>query len=61
MATQGDVITDWDGNMEVLNEVDGILVAPATEIRLASFVHGLQHGPLMMALGVGSEAEIADG
>ena len=42
-ATQGDVITDWDGNMEVLNEVDGILVAPATRDTMASFVHGLQH------------------
>lgn len=51
-ATQGDVITDWDGNMEVLNEVDGILVAPATRDTMASFVHGLQHGPLMMALSV---------
>jgi len=51
-ATQGDVISDWDGNMEVLNEVDGVLVAPATRDTMASFVHGLQHGPLMMALSV---------
>ena len=51
-ATQGDVITDWDGNMDVLNEVDGVLVAPATRDTMASFVHGLQHGPLMMALSV---------
>lgn len=51
-ATQGDVITDWDGNMEVLNKVDGVLVAPATRDTMASFVHGLQHGPLMMALSV---------
>ena len=51
-ATQGHVITDWDGNMEVLNQVDGVLVAPATRDTMASFVHGLQHGPLMMALSV---------
>lgn len=51
-ATQGEVITDWDGNMEVLDEVDGILVAPATRDTMASYVHGLQHGPLMMALSV---------
>lgn len=51
-ATQGEVITDWDGNMEVLNQVDGVLVAPATRDTMASFVHGLQHGPLMMALSV---------
>ena len=51
-ATQGEVITDWDGNMEVLNEVDGIVVAPATRDTMASYVHGLQHGPLMMALSV---------
>lgn len=51
-AAQGEVITDWDGNMEVLNQVDGVLVAPATRDTMASFVHGLQHGPLMMALSV---------
>ena len=51
-ATQGEVITDWDGNMEVLDQVDGILVAPATRDTMASYVHGLQHGPLMMALSV---------
>ena len=51
-ATQGEVITNWDGNMEVLNQVDGVLVAPATRDTMASFVHGLQHGPLMMALSV---------
>ena len=38
--------------MEVLDEVDGILVAPATRDTMASYVHGLQHGPLMMALSV---------
>tara|TARA_B100000459_G_scaffold146515_1_gene112951 strand:- start:511 stop:1746 length:1236 start_codon:yes stop_codon:yes gene_type:complete len=51
-ATQSEVITDWDGNMEVLDRVDGILVAPATRDTMASYVHGLQHGPLMMALSV---------
>jgi phosphopantothenoylcysteine decarboxylase/phosphopantothenate--cysteine ligase len=51
-ATQGEVITGWDGNMEILDEVDGVLVAPATRNTMASYVHGLQHGPLLMALSV---------
>ena len=42
-ATQGEVITGWDGNMEILDEVDGVLVAPATRNTMASYVHGLQH------------------
>ncbi|MBT7637850.1 MAG: hypothetical protein HN554_02980, partial [Euryarchaeota archaeon] len=38
-ATQGEVITGWDGNMEILDEVDGVLVAPATRNTMASYVH----------------------
>ena len=51
-ATQGEVITDWDGDMEVLNQVDGVLVVPTTRDTLASYLHGLQNGPLLMALSV---------
>ena len=52
-ASQAEVITDWDGDLEALNHADGILVAPATRDVMASHVHGLQHGPLMMALSAG--------
>jgi phosphopantothenoylcysteine decarboxylase/phosphopantothenate--cysteine ligase len=51
-ASQADVITDWDGDLSALNLADGVLVAPATRDLMASHVHGLQHGPLMMALSV---------
>jgi phosphopantothenoylcysteine decarboxylase/phosphopantothenate--cysteine ligase len=51
-ATQGQVITDWDGDMDALNNVDGVLVVPATRDTLASYLHGLQNGPLLMALSV---------
>lgn len=51
-ATQGRVITDWDGDMEVLNGVDGVVVVPTTRDTLASHLHGLQNGPLLMALSV---------
>ena len=51
-ATQGNVITDWDGDMEALNSVDGVLVVPTTRETLASYLHGLQNGPLLMALSV---------
>ena len=51
-ASQADVITDWDGDLTALNEVDAVLVAPATRDVMASHLHGLQHGPLMMALSV---------
>ncbi|MCH1588204.1 MAG: bifunctional phosphopantothenoylcysteine decarboxylase/phosphopantothenate--cysteine ligase CoaBC [Flavobacteriales bacterium] len=51
-ASQADVITDWDGDLTVLSSVDAVLVAPATRDVMASHVHGLQHGPLMMALSV---------
>jgi len=51
-AAQSDVITDWDGDLSVLDNVDGVLVAPATRDIMASHLHGLQHGPLMMELSV---------
>jgi phosphopantothenoylcysteine decarboxylase/phosphopantothenate--cysteine ligase len=51
-ASQAEVITDWDGDLSALNKTDAVLVAPATRDAMASHVHGLQHGPLMMALSV---------
>ena len=51
-ASQAEVITDWDGDLTALNHVDAVLVAPATRDVMASHLHGLQHGPLMMALSV---------
>ena len=49
-ASQCEVITDWDGDLSALDEVDGILVAPATRNLMAGYVHGLNNGPLLMAL-----------
>ena len=49
-ATDGTVITGWESDMHQLDEVDGILLAPATRNTLAAHVHGLQGGPLLMAL-----------
>ena len=49
-ASQCQVITDWDGDLSALDEFDGILVAPATRNLMAGFVHGLNNGPLLMAL-----------
>lgn len=51
-ASQAEVITDWDGDLSVLEHADGVLIAPATRDIMASHLHGLQHGPLMMALSV---------
>ena len=51
-ATDGAVLTDWSSGMHQLDDVDGVLVAPATRNTLAAHVHGLQGGPLMMALSV---------
>ncbi len=51
-ASQAEVITDWDGDLSALNKADAVVVAPATRDAMASHVHGLQHGPLMMALSV---------
>ena len=49
-ASQGEVITDWDGDLSGLSGFDAVLVTPATRNIIASFVHGLMNGPLLMAL-----------
>ena len=49
-ASQCEVITDWDGDMKQLEDVDAILVAPATRNTIAAHLHGMQQGPLLMAL-----------
>ena len=49
-ATQSPVITDWESDLTALEEVDGILIAPTTRDLMASYLHGLQHGPILMAL-----------
>ncbi len=49
-ATQTDVITNWQSDLSALDEVDGILIAPTTRDLMASYLHGLQHGPILMAL-----------
>ena len=48
-ATQSPVITDWESDLTALEEVDGILIAPTTRDLMASYLHGLQHGPILMA------------
>ena len=49
-ASQGEVITDWDEDLSGLSDFDAVLVTPATRNLIASFVHGLMNGPLLMAL-----------
>jgi len=49
-ASQGEVITDWDGDLSALSGFDAVLVTPATRNMIASFIHGLMNGPLLMAL-----------
>ncbi len=49
-ASQGEVITDWDGDLSALSGFDAVLVTPATRNLMASFIHGLMNGPLLMAL-----------
>jgi phosphopantothenoylcysteine decarboxylase/phosphopantothenate--cysteine ligase len=49
-ASQCEVITDWDGDMKQLEDADAILVAPATRNTIAAHLHGMQQGPLLMAL-----------
>ena len=56
-ATQTNVITDWESDLSALDEVDGILIAPATRDLLASYLHGLQHGPILMALSAARSRE----
>ena len=49
-ASQGEVVTDWDGDLSALSGFDAVLVTPATRNLIASFIHGLMNGPLLMAL-----------
>ncbi|MBT5184132.1 MAG: bifunctional phosphopantothenoylcysteine decarboxylase/phosphopantothenate--cysteine ligase CoaBC [Euryarchaeota archaeon] len=49
-ASQGEAITDWDGDLSALSNFDAILVTPATRNIMASFIHGLMNGPLLMSL-----------
>ena len=49
-SSQGDVISDWDSDLTVLSQVDAIIVSPATRNLLASHLHGLMNGPLLMAM-----------
>ena len=49
-ASQGEVITDWDGDLSALSGFDAVLVTPTTRNLIASFIHGLMNGPLLMAL-----------
>ena len=49
-ASQGDVITEWDGDLSSLENFDAVLVAPATKNLVASFANGMMNGPLLMAL-----------
>ena len=50
MGISGEVITDWDGDLSALSGFDAVLVTPATRNLIASFIHGLMNGPLLMAL-----------
>jgi phosphopantothenoylcysteine decarboxylase/phosphopantothenate--cysteine ligase len=49
-ATQGEIITDWDGDMGQLSHFDAVLVCPATRNLLACHLHGIISSPLLMAL-----------
>ena len=48
-ASQCEVITNWDGDMKQLEDVDAILVAPATRTRLQHTFTGCSR-TLLMAL-----------
>ena len=49
-ASAGEVISDWDSDMKQLDDVDAILVTPATRNFLSSIDHGLMYNPLLMAV-----------
>jgi len=49
-ATQGEIITDWDGDMAQLSHFDAVLVCPATRNLLACHLNGIVSSPLLMAL-----------
>ena len=57
MATQSEVITEWESDLSALDEVD-ILIAPATRDLLASYPHGPQHGFILMSLSA-TELELS--
>lgn len=52
-ASAGEVITSWESEMKQLDDVDAILVSPASRNFLASAVHGLMYNPLLMAISAG--------
>ncbi len=49
-ATQGEIITGWDGDMAQLSHFDAVLVCPATRNLLACHLNGIVSSPLLMAL-----------
>lgn len=49
-ASAGEVITNWESEMKQLDDVDAILVSPASRNFLASAAHGLMYNPLLMAI-----------
>lgn len=49
-ASLGPMILDWESDMSQLEEIDGIIVCPATRHTIASHIHGLLDSPLQMAL-----------
>jgi len=49
-AADCDIITDWESSMTPLEEIDAILVAPATRNLMAKHAHGVMDSPLLMAL-----------
>ena len=49
-ASQEQVITAWDPALKQLDDVDGLLIAPATRNLMASHLHGMMSSPLLMAM-----------
>ena len=49
-ASQTSIMTDWEADMAQLDQVDGVLVCPATQFTIASHIHGIMDTPLQMAL-----------
>jgi phosphopantothenoylcysteine decarboxylase / phosphopantothenate---cysteine ligase len=49
-ASASEVITDWEGEMRQLDNVDAVLVCPTTRHHMASVVQGMMDTPLLMAL-----------
>ena len=47
-ASQADVITEWTGKMSQLEQVDAILVTPASRNFISRFVNGMMDHPLLM-------------